>query len=77
MSKCKTVKMNNKGMITIPTDLRKKFQFKEGSEFVLLEIEGRINLIPILDLDQISCTDGEKLSKSIDTAHEEEIELEE
>ena len=46
-----TVKMINKGMITIPAKLRKKFGFKNGTEFFLdIDEKGSIQLIPVIDV---------------------------
>ena len=47
-----TIKMINKGMITIPSSLRKKFNFSNGSEFFVdYEENGIIHLIPVVDVE--------------------------
>jgi AbrB family looped-hinge helix DNA binding protein len=76
MESQKTVKMNDKGMITIPSSLRKRHQWKEGAEFKIIEIEGRIEIIPILDLENIPRTNHTKLAAIYDESHDNELELE-
>ncbi|TFF90019.1 MAG: AbrB/MazE/SpoVT family DNA-binding domain-containing protein [Promethearchaeota archaeon] len=49
----KTMKVNKKGMITIPNQIREKYNIVEGSEVLVIEILGEIQIIPILDFDSI------------------------
>ena len=49
----KTVKITNRGMITIPSRIRKKFNLKDGDEVVVTEDEGIIKIIPILEIEKI------------------------
>ncbi len=42
-----TLKVNQKGMITIPVDLRRKYQLKEGSEITIVDLESNLIIIPI------------------------------
>jgi AbrB family looped-hinge helix DNA binding protein len=76
MSIQKTVKMNDKGMITIPSQLRKKHKWKEGDEFKILEIEGHLEIIPIFDLDQLPKMSIKKYAQIIDESQAQELELE-
>lgn len=47
------MKVNKKGMITIPNQIREKYNIVEGSEVLVIEILGEIQIIPILDFDSI------------------------
>ena len=75
----KTITMNRKGMVLIPASLRKKYQFHEGSKFIILDIEGKLELIPIYDdfteIQQI-CPTREEFQKSYEESREVELELE-
>ena len=42
----KSVKINNKGMITIPATLRKKYRLLPGDEVAIYDISGQITIIP-------------------------------
>lgn len=44
----KVVKVSNKGMISIPADIRKKYKIKDG-DFILIkeDADGSIKIIPI------------------------------
>lgn len=42
-----TLKVNQKGMITIPVDLRRKYQLTEGSEITIVDLESNLIIIPI------------------------------
>jgi AbrB family looped-hinge helix DNA binding protein len=43
------VKILSKGQLVIPSELRKKYRIKPGTEMQLLEYEGIIFLIPPVD----------------------------
>ncbi len=45
----KTIIVDRKGMITIPEVLRKKYNIHEGSQLVILDIEGELEIVPIYD----------------------------
>jgi len=47
------MKVNKKGMITIPNEIREKYNIVEGSEVLVIEILGEIQIIPLLDLEKI------------------------
>jgi AbrB family looped-hinge helix DNA binding protein len=74
----KTIKLTQRGMITIPLNLRKKFHLKEGSKLVILEDEGKLMLIPLVDIEKIrsQLPTKEALSKSMDTDYDLDLELE-
>ena len=45
----KTIRINKKGMITIPVEIRKKYNLHDGAELVILDIEGNLTIVPIYD----------------------------
>ena len=45
----KTISVNRKGMITLPAALRKKYDIREGSQLIILDIEGKIEIVPLYD----------------------------
>ena len=45
----KTITVNRKGMITIPANLRKKYNIHENSQLIILDIDGRLEIMPIYD----------------------------
>ncbi|MGV9203866.1 MAG: AbrB/MazE/SpoVT family DNA-binding domain-containing protein [Promethearchaeia archaeon] len=47
------MKVNKKGMITIPNEIREKYNIVEGSEVLITEINGEIHILPIKGFDQI------------------------
>ena len=50
----KSVKVTNKGMISIPAEIRKKYDIKDGDYIVVKEEEnGTIKLIPIEDINSL------------------------
>jgi AbrB family looped-hinge helix DNA binding protein len=50
----KSVKVTNKGMISIPAEIRKKYDIKDGDYIVVKEEEnGSIKLIPIEDINSL------------------------
>jgi AbrB family looped-hinge helix DNA binding protein len=50
----KSVKVTNKGMISIPAEIRKKYDIKDGDYIVVKEEEnGTITLIPIEDINSL------------------------
>jgi AbrB family looped-hinge helix DNA binding protein len=49
--------MSSKGQIVIPAELRERYGFSTGDEFVLVDIAGRISLHPVPD-DPIAAARG-------------------
>jgi len=45
--------VNQRGMITIPKQIRKDHNIKPGTEIAILEIEGVITLVPLLNEHQL------------------------
>ncbi len=72
------VTITSRGMITIPLNLRKKFHLKAGTQIAILEDEGKLSLIPLVDIEQIrhSFPTLAETSKIIDKSHKEELEIE-
>jgi len=75
----KTITVNRKGMITIPAPLRKKYNLQEGSQVILLDIEGKLEIIPIYESFaqiQQQLSPREAMEKSYDESIKTELELE-
>ena len=45
----KIIRVNKKGMITIPVEIRKKYNLMEGAEISILDIDGQLSIIPIYE----------------------------
>lgn len=73
------VKVTNRGMITIPASLRKKYGLQDGDQVIVVEDEGMLKIIPlesIKSLQNRSVTTKEML-EILKRSREEELELEE
>ena len=71
----KAITVNRKGMITLPAPLRKKYNLHEGSQIVILDIEGKLEIVPIFDdFDQIHKMLSSR--KIMEKSYEESIEIE-
>ena len=47
------IKVTNRGMITIPAGIRKKYDIRDGKEFFLVDdLDGALLLVPFIDLEQ-------------------------
>ena len=78
-SRITTVIVNKRGMITIPAALREKDGIKEGSRITFVEIDGKIEFIPIKNVDgmESACTASlEEISKVYDENKDLELKLE-
>ena len=73
-----SVTMNSRGMITIPANIRKKYHFKEGSKFIVLELLDGLTIIPIQSADEFrsDLISFDDLEKQLDEDHKIELELE-
>ena len=73
-----SVMMNSRGMITIPADIRKRHNFKEGSRFMIMELDGQLTIIPIQTAAELrrDLIPGDVLEKSLDEDRLIELELE-
>ena len=72
----KSVKINNKGMITIPARIRKKYNLTTGNEVLIYDMNGQIVIIPILDIEKIRTFTREEFGKVYEKIHDEEVKLE-
>ena len=72
------VKVTNRGMITIPASLRKKYGLQDGDQVIVIEDEGMLKIIPIESIKSLqkrSITTKEML-EILKKSREEELELE-
>ncbi|WP_457559334.1 AbrB/MazE/SpoVT family DNA-binding domain-containing protein [Candidatus Harpocratesius sp.] len=75
----KTVSVNHKGMITIPANIRKKYHIKENSKLVILDLDGKLEIVPIYDdfsEIQQKLSSREKFKQSYEESIKIELELE-
>jgi AbrB family looped-hinge helix DNA binding protein len=75
----KTVKITNKGMVSIPANLRKKFNLKDGDYVIIDENEnGTMQITPIIPLDKLKMQSAtvEEFREVYHKAKEEELNLE-
>jgi AbrB family looped-hinge helix DNA binding protein len=72
------IKITNRGMITIPRHLRSKYNLQKGQKLKIIDRNGEIVLIPLLDLEKErpNFVSIEELMKSFEEEHQIEIELE-
>ncbi|MBN2155245.1 MAG: AbrB/MazE/SpoVT family DNA-binding domain-containing protein [Candidatus Lokiarchaeota archaeon] len=70
--------VNRKGMVTIPSNLRKKYNLQEGSEVAFLDIMGNLVLVPILSIEEIrkQMPPAKEMLKSYEESRKQEIQLE-
>jgi AbrB family looped-hinge helix DNA binding protein len=76
VSRSKASVVNRKGMITIPADVRERFNLREGSKVTVMEIDGHIEIIPIVDIETLRTRPYADLSKIEDEARMEDLEAE-
>ncbi|MBD3340910.1 MAG: AbrB/MazE/SpoVT family DNA-binding domain-containing protein [Candidatus Lokiarchaeota archaeon] len=76
----KVVKVTNKGMISIPAEIRKKYNISDG-DYVLVkeEINGEIKIIPIESVESLrkKGLTIEEFRKIFNQSRKEDMELEE
>jgi len=48
------VKMTNRGMITIPANLRKKYGLQDGDQVIVVEDEGMLKIVPVETIKSLS-----------------------
>ncbi len=68
--------VNRKGMITIPADVRERFNLHEGSRVTVMEIDGHLEIIPIVDIETFREHSYSEYSKIEDEARALDLELE-
>ena len=72
----KVMRVNSKGMVTIPSELRKKYHIREGSEVAIIEVNGEIQLLPILDLKEMRTLLPSRAAMKKEYAEGRETEME-
>jgi AbrB family looped-hinge helix DNA binding protein len=72
------VKVTNRGMISIPAWLRKKYNIKDGDRVGIFEDELGIRLIPILSIEEIRkiSVDVKEMVNIIEKNRKQEMGLE-
>ena len=73
------VTLNERGMVTIPLEIRKKFNLKKGSKAIIMEIDGNIEIIPLRTVEEMeaACTiSRERMAQIYDESHDQELKLE-
>ncbi len=76
MTTTKTLIVNNKGMITIPSKIREKYNLHVGSEVAFIEIDGNLTLVPVVDPEDLRKADRATMARAYDKIKSEELELE-
>jgi AbrB family looped-hinge helix DNA binding protein len=76
MTESRPISINKKGMITIPVDLREKYNMQAGSRISILEVNGHLEIVPIVDLDKLRKHDVAEIMKVMEDAHDQEMRLE-
>lgn len=75
----KVVKVTNKGMISIPAEIRKKYKISDGDYVLVKEEEnGQIRIIPIESEEKLrkKGLTIEEFGKILDQSRKEDLELE-
>jgi AbrB family looped-hinge helix DNA binding protein len=75
------VKVTRKGQITIPVELRRRFDIEEGSHVEVLEEDGKIVVRPQISIFDLAGESGEKgnvdeLKKMLDALRKEDAQKE-
>lgn len=75
----KIVTMTNRGMITIPASIRKKFNLQDGQPLAIIEQEDKMVLIPIIDFEKERefFLENNAMKQLLDRLDAEELALEE
>ncbi|MHA1522142.1 MAG: AbrB/MazE/SpoVT family DNA-binding domain-containing protein [Promethearchaeota archaeon] len=75
----KIVNMTNRGMITIPASIRKKYNLQDGQPLAIIDQEDKIILIPIIDFEKErkNFLEIDEMKKILENLDEEEMKLEE
>ena len=78
MENAKIVKVTNKGMITIPSEFRKRYQINDGDQIAVIEDEDGIRLIQVESMEKIrnKSITAKELKSLMEKARKTELELE-
>lgn len=74
----KIVKVTNKGMITIPSDYRKKYHIRDGDKIAVLDDDEGLRLVQVKSIEEIreNSVFADKLLEIMHHAKKTELELE-
>lgn len=74
----KAITITNRGMITIPAVLRKRYHLNDGNQVVIIEDEGTLRIIPITPIETLRTMSvpAEEMLKELKKSHAEELERE-
>ena len=75
------VKVTNRGMITIPSKIRKKLNIVDGKEYFIVEdLDGVMMLIPFMDLEKeenrIENSIVDKILNNMEKERQQDIDVE-
>jgi len=79
MDKTRNAIVNKRALVTIPKAIRDRFGFKEGSRITFMVIDGALEIIPCLTIEELKAVrkvSKEKLGRVFDEDHETELRLE-
>lgn len=78
MSSKNTMKITNRGMISIPSAFRKKFGLEDGQQVLFIEDEGALRLIPIKDRKNLikKSISSKKMLEIINETRKDDLEIE-
>ncbi|MHA1944832.1 MAG: AbrB/MazE/SpoVT family DNA-binding domain-containing protein [Candidatus Hodarchaeales archaeon] len=73
------VKVTNRGMITIPANLRKKYGLQDGDRVIVVEDEGMLKIVPVETIKSLQSKSitTKKMTGILKRSREEELGLEE
>ena len=66
-------------MVTIPLNIRKKFGLTKGSKVIIMEIDDKIEFIPLRSVEEMEATctiTRERMAQIYDESHDRELQLE-
>ncbi len=71
-------KINERGNVTIPRILRKKYGLTPGTDIAFIEEEGKLVIMPIKDLEELrkDMPPLSEIAKELKTSHDQDLELE-
>ena len=73
-----TVKVTNRGMVSIPAAIRKKYKIKDGDRILFIEEEDglKLHIIKTLEELQKNSYTTEEMIKLMEKTHKEDLEME-
>ncbi len=71
-------KINERGNVTIPRNIRNKYRLTPGTEIAFIEEEGKLIIIPIKDLEELrkDMPSLSEIAKELEISHDQDLELE-